>query len=85
MIYNFDEQIDRRGTDAEKIDGMRAIWGRSDLIPMWVADMDFRTAQPVVNALQRRITHGIFGYTRVPDEYYDAVDCFRYCTNPYIN
>ena len=39
MIYNFDEQIDRRGTDAEKIDGMRAIWGRSDLIPMWVADM----------------------------------------------
>lgn len=69
MKYNFDEQIERRKTNSYKWDSIP----NQDVLPMWVADMDFRTAQPVVNALQRRITHGIFGYTRVPDEYYDAV------------
>lgn len=69
MKYNFDEQIERRKTNSYKWDSIP----NQDVLPMWVADMDFRTAQPVVNALQRRITHGIFSYTRVPDEYYDAV------------
>ena len=41
MNYNFDEVIDRRGTCSEKVDGMVNVWGKSDLIPMWVADMDF--------------------------------------------
>lgn len=41
--YNFDEVIDRRGTHAVKLDGMQEIWGRTDLIPLWVADMDFAT------------------------------------------
>ena len=40
---------------------------------MWVADMDFRTAPAIVEALQKRIAHGIFGYTKVPKAYYDAV------------
>ena len=40
---------------------------------MWVADMDFRTAPAIVNALRRRVEHGIFGYTRVPNSYYEAV------------
>ena len=43
MNYNFDEVIDRRGTCSEKVDGMVNVWGKSDLIPMWVADMDFAT------------------------------------------
>lgn len=44
-----------------------------DVLPMWVADMDFRTAPAIVNALRRRVEHGVFGYTRVPDSYYEAV------------
>ena len=63
MKYNFDEQIERRKTNSYKWDSIP----NQDVLPMWVADMDFRTAQPVVNALQRRIPHGIFVYTRVPD------------------
>ena len=43
MQYNFDEVIDRRGTDSVKWDGMKNVWGRNDLTAMWVADMDFRT------------------------------------------
>ena len=43
MKYNFDEVIERRGTDSVKWDGVENVWGRSDLLPMWVADMDFRT------------------------------------------
>ena len=69
MTYNFDTIIPRRGTNCEKWDSMP----NSEVLPMWVADMDFRTAQPIVDALQRRVAHGIFGYTRVPDEYYTAV------------
>ena len=47
--------------------------GDADVLPMWVADMDFRTAPPVVEALRKRVEHGIFGYVRVPDAYYAAV------------
>ena len=43
MTYNFDEVIERRGTDSVKWDGVKSVWGRDDLLPMWVADMDFRT------------------------------------------
>ena len=73
MNYNFDEIINRNGTDSVKWDGVEGRWGRNDLIPMWVADMDFRTAPPVVEALRKRVEHGIFGYVRVPDAYYAAV------------
>ena len=48
MKYNFDELIDRKDTNAVKIDEMKDIWGRDDLIPMWVADMDFATPDFVV-------------------------------------
>ena len=67
--YNFDEVVDRRHTNSYKWDSA----GREDIIPMWVADMDFRTAPAIIDALRRRVEHGIFGYTRVPDRYYDAV------------
>ena len=69
MKYDFDEIIVRRDTNAEKWDSV----ADGDVLPMWVADMDFRTAPAIINALQRRVSHGIFGYTRVPDEYYQAV------------
>ena len=69
MKYDFDRQISRRGTDSYKWDSA----AREDVLPMWVADMDFRTAPAVVDALRRRVEHGIFGYTRVPDAYYEAV------------
>lgn len=66
--YNFDERIDRTGTDAIK-------WGAadSDVLPMWVADMDFRTAPSVVEALRTRVEHGIFGYTESPQRFYEAI------------
>ena len=69
MKYDFDEIIDRRGTNCVK-------WDRAenpDVLPMWVADMDFRTAPAIIDALRRRMDHGIFGYTRVPQSYYEAV------------
>ena len=69
MRYNFDEIIPRRGTLSYKWDSD----ADARILPMWVADMDFRTAAPVLDALHRRLEHGIFGYTRVPDEYYTAV------------
>ena len=69
MKYNFDEIIPRRGTNSYKWDSARD----ADILPMWVADMDFRTAPPVVEALRKRVEHGIFGYVRVPDAYYAAV------------
>jgi len=69
MKYNFDEIVPRRGTNSYKWDSD----GDADVLPMWVADMDFRTAPSVVEALKRRVEHGIFGYVRVPDAYYEAI------------
>ena len=69
MDYNFDELITRRGTNSYKWDSA----ADADVLPMWVADMDFRTAPAITEALQRRVAHGVFGYTRVPDAYYEAV------------
>ena len=69
QTYDFDECIARRGTASYKWDSAN----NDNVLPMWVADMDFRTAPPIIEALQRRVAHGIFGYTRVPATYYDAV------------
>lgn len=69
MRYNFDEIVQRRGTNSYKWDSA----DDADVLPMWVADMDFRTAPAIIEALQQRVAHGIFGYTRVPDAYYKAV------------
>ena len=69
MIYDFDELISRRGTNSYKWDGT----DDDSVLPLWVADMDFRTAPVITEALRKRVEHGIFGYTRVPDAYYDAV------------
>ncbi|WP_298614741.1 MalY/PatB family protein [uncultured Odoribacter sp.] len=69
MKYNFDKLISRRGTDSYKWDSAK----NEEVLPMWVADMDFHTAPAIVDTLRRRVEHGIFGYTRVPDSYYEAV------------
>ena len=63
MQYNFDQIIDRRGTDALKIDAVPTIWGRDDLLPLWVADMDFATPPFIIDALRRRLDHEVIGYT----------------------
>ncbi len=68
MKYDFDKTIDRRATNSYKWDS-----APEGALPMWVADMDFRTAPAIIDVLQKRVAHGIFGYTRVPDAYYDAV------------
>ena len=69
MKYNFDEIVVRRNTGSYKWDSA----ADADVLPMWVADMDFRTLPAVTEALQKRVAHGIFGYTKVPDAYYEAI------------
>ena len=59
MTYDFDKVYDRRGTLSLKYDGCQRIFGSSDVIPLWVADMDFPTAQPIIDAVQRRAAEGI--------------------------
>ena len=73
MNYNFDEMIDRCGTSAVKVEGVREIWGRDDLMPLWVADMDFATAPFVTEAIRRRCENPVLGYTSKPDGYYRAI------------
>ena len=70
MSYDFDTPVDRSGGDSYKWNAHTDI---PNLLPMWVADMDFRTAPAIIEALRRRVDHGVFGYTSVGSDYYDAV------------
>ena len=69
----FDEKIDRMQTASVKWERTEAIFGEKDLLPMWVADMDFRPPKAVINALKKRIEHGIFGYTFIPQSVNSAI------------
>lgn len=75
MRYDFDEVICRDGTFSMKWDGefLKTEFGTDDLLPLWVADMDFQCPQPVIEALRKRVEHGIFGYSHRTDAYYEAV------------
>jgi cystathionine beta-lyase len=73
MKYNFDEIIDRKGSDALKVEALKTRWGREDLIPMWVADMDFRTPPYIINAIRKRCDSGILGYTSVPESWSKSI------------
>lgn len=73
MNYNFDERIDRRHTDCLKYEMMRTATGRDDLLPLWVADMDFRTPPFVTAAVERRLRQGILGYPYCPEAYAASV------------
>lgn len=71
--YNFDELIERRGTGCVKYDELKQVFGNENLIPLWVADMDFRTPDFIVEALKKRCEHEIFGYPFSTDAYYQCI------------
>ena len=75
MDFDFDTVLDRRGSSCEKWDGMADLFDVTDseALPMWVADMDFKAPPVVLEALRRRLDHGVFGYPGNFPEYYDAV------------
>ena len=79
MKYDFDELVERRGTNCVKWDEKSPLLQEGkgevtdDMIPLWVADMDFRVAPAIQKALQQRVAHGVFGYNIVPESYYEAV------------
>ena len=73
MPINFDEIIDRRNTSCLKYDFAAERGYPADILPFWVADMDFRTPAPVIDALKARAAHGIFGYTQVKDDYFTVL------------
>lgn len=73
MKYNFDEVIDRSSNRSSKYDERVKKFGTADVIPLWVADMDFRTAQPIIDACKAKAEEGIWGYTSRPDSYFQAV------------
>lgn len=72
-MYNFDKIIDRSGTDALKTDALAERYGRPDLLPLWVADMDFETPAFITDALRKRLDHSLFGYTMEPKDYWPTV------------
>lgn len=72
MKYNFDKVIDRSNNFAAKYDEREKKFGTSNVIPLWIADMDFEVARPINDALINRANQGIFGYTSRPDSYYEA-------------
>ena len=71
--YNFDEIINRKGTDCFKWDALQAMYGRGDVTPMWVADMDFRSPDFVMEAIRKRCDHEVLGYTMPSEGYWQAV------------
>ncbi len=73
MNYDFDTRLERRGTGCLKWDAYEARGHTADELPLWVADMDFRVMPEALEALQERVTHGVFGYTMATDAYHDAV------------
>ncbi|MDW7615598.1 MalY/PatB family protein [Peribacillus simplex] len=73
MKYNFDLEIRRLNTDCEKWDKLESQFGVKDVIPMWVADMDFQSPQPIIEALKQRVEHGVYGYTLRPDSYMESI------------
>jgi cystathionine beta-lyase len=72
-MQNFNEYINREGTNAYKYDLREKIFGTDDVYPMWVADTEFRAPDFITDALKERLDHGIFGYTLLDDDYYNAI------------
>jgi len=71
--YNFDEVVCRKHTDALKLEALAPRWGRTDLLPMWVADMDFKTPPFIVEVMKKRMECEVFGYTARPESWYEAI------------
>ena len=72
MAYDFDTVVDRHGTASVKWDYEQQFTGLTGLLPLWVADMDFRAPPEIMDAIRQRVEHGIFGYVREPDSYFSA-------------
>ncbi len=72
-MYDFDKVIDRHKTNSMKWDGLKSSYGRDDLLSLWVADMDFEASSAITKALQKRISHPIYGYMYCSDEYYKSI------------
>ncbi len=73
VIYNFDKIVDRKGSNCVKHDLNKVIFGEEDLLPMWVADMDFNTPPFIMDAISKRISHPVMGYSFKPDSYNIAI------------
>lgn len=73
MKYNFNNPIPRQGTNSIKYDQRAEVFGRSDVLPMWVADMDFSTPPFVIEAISKRLSQKVLGYTKPSQEYFDAI------------
>lgn len=73
MNYDFDKIIERKGTDTYKYTEMKKVCGREDVLPMWVADMDFQTPPFVIRAIEKRLSQQILGYTRPSEKYYNSI------------
>lgn len=73
MKYNFDHIIDRNGTRSVKTDNVKSVFGHEDILPLWVADMDFRSPPAITEALRKRAEHGVFGYTMPGEDYYAII------------
>ncbi len=71
--YNFDKIIDRGEYHSVKWDKLETMFGTKDVLPMWIADMEFRSPEPVIKAIKKAAEHGIYGYTSRPDFYYQAI------------
>lgn len=72
-MYNFDEIVDRRNTSAVKWDKPKILYNRDDIIPMGIADMDFKTAPEIISAIKNRVEHGVFGYSYLDEDYYNVL------------
>lgn len=73
MQYDFDKQVDRRGSGAIMTDCLRERYGREDLLPLWIADMYFETPLPVREAIEKRLSHQIYGYSVAPESYWNSI------------
>lgn len=71
--YDFSKVVDRKGSGSIKVDRVKKVFGKEDLMPMWVADMDFETPDFIVDELRQRLEHPIFGYTYEPEDYRPAI------------
>jgi cystathionine beta-lyase len=71
--YNFDEIIDRRGSDCVKYDKLKELFGNENLMALWVADMDFKAGDFITEALKKHCEHGIFGYPKIPSDYFSTI------------
>ena len=73
MKYNFDEIVPRKHTNCLKYDNVMEIFGTEDILPMWIADMDFEVCPAISQAIEKRAEHHIYGYSQAPDSYWESI------------